>query len=340
MTPTPLNNDVKIAVIGGGTGSFTLLTGLKEYTHSLTALVNMADDGGSTGQLRDELGALPPGDIRQCLVALSDAPKLRDLFNYRFEEGSLKGHAFGNLFLTALEKMTGDFAEGVEVAAEVLNVSGRVEPITLTNVTLMMRTEANGETKGEFSIGESDMKGERPEMWLEPEAELNPRALEAIYEADIVVIAPGNLYGSLAPALIVPGVGEALAATKAFTVYVCNLVTKPGQTDGYAVGDFVSEIERLAGKPFIDAVLFNTRRPEAELMEKYAGAGELAVEYDMKQLDEAPYQAYGGDLLAGTIWQNTSGADPIAASRTLIRHDPIVVANSIIDLYNSQVKNT
>lgn len=340
MTPTFPNNDLNIAVIGGGTGSFTLLTGLKEYTAALTALVNMADDGGSTGLLRDELGVLPPGDVRQCLVALSDAPKLRDLFNYRFEEGSLKGHAFGNLFLTALEKMTGNFAEGVEVASEVLNITGGVEPITLSNVTLMMRTESNGETRGEFSIGESDMKGERPEMWLEPEAELNPRALDAIREADIVVVAPGNLYGSLAPALIVPGVGEALAKSKALKVYVCNLVTKPGQTDGFSVGDFASEIERLAGQPFLDAVLYNTRQPGQELLEKYAGAGEMAVEYDAARLEAAGYHAYGGDLLAGAVWENTSSADPIAASRTLIRHDPIVVARNIIDLYNSQTKRS
>ncbi len=338
MTPL-LQNDLKIAVIGGGTGSFTLLTGLKEYTHSLTALVNMADDGGSTGMLRDELGVLPSGDVRQCLVALSDAPKLRDLFNYRFEEGSLKGHAFGNLFLTALEKMTGDFTEGVEVAAEVLNISGRVEPITLTNVTLMMHTETNGEVRGESSVGESNLGGERPKLWLEPEAVPNPKALAAIKNADVVVIAPGNLYGSLAPTLIVPGVGEALAASKALKVYVCNLVTKPGQTDGYQVSDFVAEIERLAGRPFLDAVLFNTSQPSRALLDKYAGAGELAVEYDTEMLENATYKAYGGNLLAGTIWQNTSGkADPIAASRTLIRHDPIVVARSIVDLYNNQSK--
>jgi len=337
MTPLPVRDDPKIVVIGGGTGSFTLLTGLKEYTTSITALVNMADNGGSTGLLRDELGVLPPGDVRQCLVALSDAPKLRDLFNYRFEEGSLKGHAFGNLFLTALEKMTGDFAEGVEVAAEVLNIAGRVEPITLSNVTLMMRT-ASGETRGEFLIGESDLKGERPQLWLEPEAVLNPRALEAIRRADIIVVAPGNLYGSLAPALIVPGVGEALAASKAFKVYVCNLVTKPNQTKDYQVNDFVSEIERLAGTSFLDAVLFNTRKPDKELLEKYAGAGELAVEYDISVLEAAPYQTYGSDLLAGSVWENVSGADPMAASRTLIRHDPIIVARSIIDLYNSRPK--
>ena len=336
MTPSLHSSDLKIVVIGGGTGSFTLLTGLKEYTQSITALVNMADDGGSTGLLRDELGVLPPGDIRQCLVALSDAPKLRDLFNYRFEEGSLKGHAFGNLFLTALEKMTGDFAEGIEVAAEVLNVTGNVEPITLTNVTLMMRTRADGEVKGEYLIGESDLKGERPELWLEPEAQPNPKALDAIREADIVVIAPGNLYGSLAPALIVPGIGKALAESSALKVYVCNLVTKPGQTDDYTVSDFASEIERLAGTAFLNAVLYNTSQPDTSLLSKYAGAGELAVEYDLDDLEDAQYQAYGGNLLAGTVWKNTSGADPIAASRTLIRHDPIVVARSIVDLYNNQ----
>lgn len=336
MLVPSMTNDLKIAVIGGGTGSFTLLTGLKEYTQSLTALVNMADDGGSTGLLRDELGVLPPGDVRQCLVALSDAPMLRDLFNYRFEEGSLKGHAFGNLFLTALEKMTGDFAEGVEVASEVLNVKGRVEPITLSNVTLLMHTETQGEVRGEYIIGDSDLKGERPKMWLEPEAVLNPKALAAIMEADIVVIAPGNLYGSLAPALIVPGVGEALSKTKAFKVYICNLVTKPGQTDGYSVADFAGEVERLAGRQFLDAVVFNTRQPEQNLLDKYAGAGELAVAYDLDELSAANYRAYGTDVLAGTVWQNTSNSDPIAAARTLIRHDPIVVARSIIDLYNSR----
>ena len=129
-------NQLKIAVIGGGTGSFMLLSSLKKRTKQLAALVNMADDGGSTGVLRDELGVLPPGDVRQCLVALSNSSKVRDLFNYRFEEGSLEGHAFGNLFLTALEKMTGDFAEGVELASQILNITGTVEPITHTSVTL------------------------------------------------------------------------------------------------------------------------------------------------------------------------------------------------------------
>lgn len=334
MTNEPFaKTELKIAVIGGGTGSFTLLSALKDHTSQIAALVNMADDGGSTGMLRDELGALPPGDVRQCLVALSRTPQVRDLFDYRFEEGSLKGHAFGNLFLTALEKMTGNFAEGVELASEVLNIIGTVEPITLTNVKLAMRLGDGHEIHGEYEIAESNFTGEKPEFWLEPDATASPRALRAIETADMVVIAPGNLYGSLAPALVVPGVGEALASTEAFTVYVSNLVTKPGQADGYQVHDFAAEIERLAGKQFLDAVLFNTERPDKELLGKYARHGELAVEYSEKKLHTAHYIAAGANLLSGTIWKGGGASDPIAASRTLIRHDSDAVAKALIDLY-------
>lgn len=326
--------DIKIAVIGGGTGSFTLLSSLKHHTSQIAALVNMADDGGSTGVLRDELGALPPGDIRQCLVALSDSDRVRDLFNYRFEEGGLKGHAFGNLFLTALEKMTGDFGSGIELASEILRVKGVVEPITLTNVKLAMRDSAGNETLGEFEIAHKQFEpGSRPEMWLVPHATPTPRALRAIETADIVVVAPGNLYGSLAPTLIVPGVGEALARTKAFCVYVCNLVTKPGQTDGYRVDDFADEIERLAGHRFLDAVLYNTEPPSQALLKKYARQGEKSVKYDDTALKGKHYLAAGAKLLSGSIWKNTNASDPIAAARTLIRHDSDAVASAIIELY-------
>ncbi len=323
----------KITVIGGGTGSFTLLSALKEYTSQIVALVNMADDGGSTGILRDELGALPPGDVRQCLVALSSSPKVRDLFNYRFEEGSLKGHAFGNLFLTALEKMTGDFRAGVELASEVLGVNGTVEPITLTNVKLVM-TNGNEEVQGEFEIAHQDFHGGKPDFRLEPAAEPNPQALRAIETADLVVVAPGNLYGSLAPALIVPGIGEALRKTDAMCMYVCNLMTKPGQTDGFSVNDFAAEIERLAGNEFLDVVLFNTEKPTDSLVDKYAQAGEKSVAFDLEKLRTAHYKAAGTNLLAGSIWQTGSSSDPIAASRTYIRHDSASVASAIIEVYD------
>lgn len=326
---------VNIAVIGGGTGSFTLLSALKNYTPHITALVNMADDGGSTGQLRDELGALPPGDVRQCLVALSASPKVRDLFNYRFEDGSMKGHAFGNLLLTALEKMTGSFTEGVELAGQILDITGRVEPITTTDVRLAIKTADGVETKGQFTIGHTDFQSSRPEIWLEPNPEPNPEALQAIENADMVVIAPGNLYGSLAPALIVPGIGDALKNTQAKVVYVSNLVTKPGQTDGFRVHDFASEIERLAGVECLDAVLFNTEHPSDELMKRYAHEGELSVQADKAALEQVHYAAIGANLLSGSIWQNTNASDPIAATRTLIRHDADAVARMLMKLYFS-----
>lgn len=330
-----IGNDIKIAVIGGGTGSFTLLSSLKEHTSEIAALVNMADDGSSTGVLRDELGVLPPGDIRQCLVALSREPRVRELFNYRFDEGSLKGHAFGNLFLAALEKMTGDFARGVELASDILNIVGTVEPITLTNVHLVMENGDGEVIKGEFAIASTDFKRARPKMWLEPKAKANPKALEAIYQADMVVIAPGDLYGSIAPALIVPGVGAALAKTEAFCVYVCNLVTKPGQTNGYSVSDFVDEIERFAGGSFIDSVLFNTEKPSDDLLSKYAQEGELSVEFDSDKLRDAPYIAAGADMLSGKPWANMNRTDPIAAHRTLIRHDSDATAKALMELYDS-----
>ena len=330
------SKDVKIAVIGGGTGSFTVLSGLKNYTRKIVALVNMADDGGSTGKLRDELGALPPGDVRQCLVALSRTPELRDLFNYRFDGGSLHGHAFGNLFLTALEKMTGDFSKAVELASEVLNIAGVVEPTTLSNVKLGLRDADGEEVIGEFDIAHRTFNGTRPELFLTPEPEVNPRAIQAIEDADIVVVAPGNLYGSLAPALLVPGIGEALARAKGLKVYVCNLVTKPGQTDNFDVVDFAEEIERLAGEPFIDIVLYNTEQPDEALLKKYAKEGERSVEVTNKRMQQARFTVLGANLLSGEIWQNTNASDPIAAARTLIRHDPDAVAKANMGLHRSE----
>lgn len=329
------DQEPNVVVLGGGTGSFMLLSSLKRHTRNITALVNMADDGGSTGTLRDELGALPPGDVRQCLVALSDTPHLRELFNYRFEDGSLKGHAFGNLFLTALEKMTGNFAEGVEVASRVLNITGRVEPITLSDVRLAMRDTSGEVIKGEFAIAERVFDGQKLDFWLEPDPIVNPQAIEAIKQADIVVVAPGNLYGSLAPTLIVPGISKVLQESKATKVYVCNLVTKPGQTDGFKVSDFADEIERFLGyNNVLDFVLYNTAKPPRKLLEKYARDGELAVGIDQVNLQKASYTAVGKPLLGSDIVEKpaNSKADPIAHSRTLIRHDSEAVASALVDL--------
>jgi len=326
---------VKIVVIGGGTGSFTLLRGLKNYTQHITALVSMADDGGSTGQLRDELGVLPPGDVRQCLVALSESPRTRDLFNYRFEDGVLAGHAFGNLFMAALEKMTGSFADAVEEASRVLNIVGHVEPVTLDEVTLVIETPDGAQMRGQYAIKTMNFAEQRPSVRLDPLPTLNPAAKEAIELADIVVIAPGDLYGSLAPALVVPGMSEALNTTKAKKVYVSNLVTKPGQTDGFEVQDFAAEIERF-GDFTLDFVLYNEETPSPELIERYAKDKEQPVGIDKVALKAAHYEIKGGQFLSGDfVAYNSSESDPIASTRTLIRHDSDAVARAIMKLYFS-----
>jgi uncharacterized cofD-like protein len=332
VTPTETKSP-KIVVIGGGTGSFTILSSLKQYTPNITAIVSMADDGGSTGQLRDELGVLPPGDVRQCLVALSRSPRVRDLFNYRFDQGTLQGHAFGNLFLTALEKMTGNFGDAVEVAGEVLNIVGRVEPITHDKVTLVMEAPDGTITEGQFRVENADFgKSKRPDISLKPAATINPEAREAILNADIVVIAPGNLYGSIAPALVVDGVSAALNETNAKKVYVCNLVTKPGQTDGFTVDDYAEEIERFAGVK-LDYVLYNNQEPSQELLDKYAHDNEFPVGWDEQTLGSKHYKAKGVDAVAKQIWQGNGPADPLAHTRTLIRHNADRISRELMRIY-------
>lgn len=323
-----------VVVIGGGTGSFTLLSGLKDTFQNITALVNMADDGGSSGQLRDELGVLPPGDVRQCLVALSQAPELRDLFNYRFEEGTLAGHSFGNLFLSAVEKMTGKFEDGVRLASEVLRLQGTVLPITTDNHHLVLQT-ASGEVRGEYQIGYLDFEGLRkPHIRLDPVPRVTASAQQAIQTADVVIIAPGNLYGSLAPALLVDGVGEALRNTKASVIYVCNLVTKPGQTDEFSVQDYADEIERFVGVPVLDYVLYNVDQPNAQVLSRYTHQGEYLVGFDRTALENAQYQAIGLPLIAKDPI-TTKRADAIGHSRSLIRHDARRITEEIESLCRS-----
>lgn len=332
------NFGVKIVVIGGGTGSFTLLNALKHYIHTVTALVNMADDGGSTGQLRDELGVLPPGDIRQCLVALSrSSDTMRELFNYRFPEGTFAGHSFGNLFLTAVEKMTDNFGEAVELASQVLNITGKVVPITMDKITLVIEHSDSTVMRGEFQIAHADFGNQtRPTVRLEPHAVISPAARDAIIDADLVVIAPGNLYGSIAPALVVEGVSEALAMSAAKKIYVCNLVTKPGQTDNFQVHDFAQEIERfMGGGVNLDYVLYNNAKPDEELLKKYAKDREYWVGFDKTVLSGQHYKAIGGDFVSKQIWQPTAKVDPIASARTLIRHDADKVSRAIMKIYFS-----
>ncbi|HEV2413033.1 MAG TPA: gluconeogenesis factor YvcK family protein [Candidatus Saccharimonadales bacterium] len=325
---------VKIVVIGGGTGSFVLLDSLKNYVQDLAALVNMADDGGSTGVLRDELGVLPPGDVRQCLVALSKSSlTMRNLFNYRFPTGSFaEGHSFGNLFLTAVEKMTDNFAEAVDLASQVLNITGQVIPITNEKVKLVMKLGDGRVVKGQSAVDETDFKGSvKPSMSLEPHAEINPAARKAILEAGMVVFAPGDLYGSLAPALVVKGVAEAVKESRAKKVYVSNLVTQAGQTDGFMVHDFADEIERFLGVgDVLDYVLYNTQKPSPERLHAYLREGESAVGSDKVAFGEARYKPVGAKLVSSaTPHQNPSDK----LRRSFIRHNGDRTARQLLRIY-------
>ena len=326
-------SDKKIVVIGGGTGSFALLSGLKHHFSDITSLVNMVDDGGSTGVLRDELGVLPPGDVRQCLVALSDAPEsLRALFNFRFPEGTFAGHSFGNLFLSAVERMTDDFDEAVEMAADVLKLSGRVLPITTDDCRLHMKVDG-AETVGESAIISATIPAKtQPELWIQPPAHITPSAREAIMSADMVVIAPGNLYGSLVPVLLVEGVNEALRSSRAHVLYVANLVNKPQHTDGFSAVDYVAELERFIGSPRIDTVLYNVDEPTSGLMKRYALDNEYPVVVDESALAAAHYEVVGAPLLNKHDIKRSENDTRI--ERSYIRHDGDAIANEITKLLN------
>ncbi|MFH2063546.1 MAG: gluconeogenesis factor YvcK family protein [bacterium] len=312
-----------LVTIGGGTGQFTLLSGLRRFPVRLSAIVSMADDGGSTGILRDELGVLPPGDVRQCLIALSDSSQiLRELFGYRFESGNLTGHNFGNIFLSALEKITGSFEEAVRVAGIVLSISGEVIPVTTSNVTLVA-----GDLRGQSEIEHASLSG-RKELSLDPEAHANPKAVAAIESADCIVIGPGNVYCSVIPNLLVRGISEAISRSQAAVVYNCNLMTQPGHTDGFGVADFVSELERYVGEGRIDFVTFNSTVPPPELLDQYAREGEFfVVPPEDLQAPISKAVPLAAELVRTGTYVQKSG-DPIR--RSLIRHDTDVLARLIV----------
>lgn len=321
----------KVVTIGGGTGSFTLLSGLKKYPIELSAIVSMADDGGSTGILRDELGVLPPGDVRQCLVALSDTPgMLRELMNYRFAEGGLEGHSFGNIFLSALEKITGDFGRGVEEAAKILNVRGQVIPVTLSNTRLYMELKSGDVLSGEHEINVSTQfeKVGVKKVLLRPRPKANPLAIRKILEADLIVIGPGNHYCAIIPNLLVPGMAEALRKTKAKIVYNCNLISKHGQTDLFTLEDYVREINSYIGRERIDYVTYNIKKPPAELLKKYQSDGLLVP---FLNTGKRKYRVIRADVLSDRKTFRRK-EDKIAHTRAFIRHDPEKLAKVLVML--------
>jgi uncharacterized cofD-like protein len=252
----------RVVAIGGGHGLATLLRGMKNYTHNITAIVTVADDGGSSGRLRQEMGILPPGDIRNCLAALSnDEAMLSQLFQYRFPNGTkgLEGHSFGNLFITALAEISGSFEEAVAESGRVLSVSGRVLPSTLHDVRLVADVELPESASEIRVVGESsipDSPGMVRRVWLEPNSPLAfPKALQAILNADMIIIGPGSLYTSILPNLLVPDIAAAIRSSRALKIYVCNVATEQGETDDYTCGDHVHALITHAGEGLFDIIV-------------------------------------------------------------------------------------
>jgi uncharacterized cofD-like protein len=257
---------IKVVAVGGGTGLPSVLRGLKPYTSNITAVVTVADDGGSSGRLRKELGVLPPGDLRNNIAALADDENLMtQLFQYRFNSGDLGGHAFGNLFITALAGVTGSIESALVETGRVLNIQGQVLPATLDDVNLAALVRLPGQTNpvvvhGESSITEAN--GTIEEIMLEPsDVKAYGGSVKAILEANIVVIGPGSLFTSILPNLMVNGIQEALRATNAYCIYVCNVATQPGETDGFSVADHVMSLERHVGRGIFQVVLANDTYP-------------------------------------------------------------------------------
>lgn len=302
----------KVVRIGGGSSGYTLLHALKKYPIELTAIVNMFDSGGSSGVLRDEYGILPPGDIRRALAALAGGEKgemLRALFNFRFEEGgSVNGHSFGNLFLTALSSIYGSDIAGIEKAAELLDLEGRVLPVSLTHSHIHAELETGeriiGETNIDIPKHDGNLRIEK--VSLEPTAELFPAADHAIREADLIILGPGDLYTSIIPNLLTRGMSEALKATRGKIVVVVNLMTKWGETHAFAASDMARELLEYSGLSKFDAAVCNTAALPAHLVVAYEAEHKYPMRYD-----EALHQ-YADRVITGDFF---STAD-------IARHDP------------------
>lgn len=309
--------------VGGGTGLSALLRGLKHYAgtdrlRALTGVVTVTDDGGSSGRLRREFGVLPPGDIRNCLVALADDEDLlARLFQYRFPNGDgLLGHSFGNLFLTALTGITGDFHQAILTAESILSVRGKICPATVQDVRLRARGASGRVYEGESAIG---MSGESLEgLEIDPPAPpAFPPAAAALEKADLILLGPGSLYTSIIPNLLIPGIRQAVAKSPARTVLLLNLMTQPGETDGMSGMDHLLAIERLAGRGLVDAVLVNSAEIPPHLLDHYAETGSEPVRVLREEMEARGVHVYEADLLA---------------SGDLIRHDPPKLAQAVMDL--------
>ncbi|MDR3708043.1 MAG: YvcK family protein [Capsulimonadaceae bacterium] len=295
----------RIVVIGGGTGLSTMLRGLKQHTSNLAAIVTVTDNGGSSGLLTESTGILPPGDLRNCMVALADEePTLARAFNFRFNgqhPSGLHGHSLGNLFIAAMTELNdGNYEKAIADASKILAIRGKVYPSTLTSVTLIGEMVDGECIEGEIQIAHSGKKIER--IWLRPEsARPLDESLAAIKHADAIILGPGSVFTSVAPNLLVDGIAEAIDRARAVKIYVCNVMTQPGETDGYTASDHVCALAAHApGQRLFDYVLVNRQRPDPALLAKYAGVGQEFVEPDVDKIRALGYTPILGDYISET----------------------------------------
>lgn len=313
----------KIVAIGGGTGLSTLLRGIKTYSANISAIVTVADDGGSSGRLRREQGMLPPGDIRNCLAALADEEKLlTELFQYRFSAGEgLTGHSFGNLFLSAMNKVTGDLEQAIYASSKVLAVRGQVLPATLADMQLVAEMEDGQIIQGESQITEAG--GTIRRLGCHPEnPPALPAAVKAIEEADLILIGPGSLYTSIIPNLLVPEIREALQRSQAPSLYICNIMTQPGETDNYTVSDHIRAIDKVSSNPLFKAVLAHSRSPGPTSLERYAAEQSHPVYVDREEIS---------NLKRRLVLANVMFEDPEIG---YVRHDPSRLGKAIMRWYS------
>ncbi|MBU1121315.1 MAG: YvcK family protein [Candidatus Omnitrophica bacterium] len=314
----------KIVAIGGGTGLSTILEGLKDYTTNITAIVAVADEGGSSGRLREEFGILPPGDIRNCLVSLAQAPQLmRDLFQYRFKEGEgMKGHSFGNIFITAMTQVTGSFKAAVEESSKVLAIKGRVIPSSLDKIRLKAEYDDGSTKEGEDKIPKEEKRIKRISI-LPSDAKLNPEILEDIRAAEIIIFGPGSLFTSVLPNLLIEGISEEIVRKEALKIYICNVMTQNGETDGFTATDHFKVIEAHTKNGLINACLVNSGRLEYRLLLKYAQEKSFPVIFDRERLKKMGVAVFEADVVSRDNY---------------LRHNSKEVAREIIKIYNNYWK--
>jgi uncharacterized cofD-like protein len=316
----------RVVAIGGGTGLSTMLSGVKTFTSNITAIVTVTDTGGSSGRLRDEMDMLPPGDIRNCLVALADAgPLIRDLFQYRFETGEgLKGHSFGNLFITALSMVTGDFEKAIAESSKVLAIRGRVLPSTLEKVTLVGEFMDGTSAEGETNI--TDLKKPLRSIRLRPDdCRACQEALDAIEIADLVIMGPGSLYTSILPNLLIKDIRDAVLRSDAYKVFIMNAMTQPGETTGMTAWDHLNVILDHTDPRIVDACFVNTAVIPETMLRRYEKQGAMPVKLDTEKIREKGYRIIQGDVLQ---------------EGEQVRHNSEALMKLVIDHYKEHIKQT